>query len=85
VSRARALLVVLVANMLYAFKTVRVDNPGMGGIQSGRYTTGMGPTTLEYVFWGVRSESSHHQEQNREGGKAQSGQYTTCWAGLLQN
>jgi hypothetical protein len=26
---------------------------------------------------------SRHQEQNREGGKAQSGQYTTCWAGLL--
>jgi hypothetical protein len=28
--------------------------------------------------------SSRHQEQNREGGKAQSGQYTACWAGLLQ-
>jgi outer membrane biogenesis lipoprotein LolB len=27
--------------------------------------------------------SSRHQEQNREGGKAQSGQYTTCWVGLL--
>jgi hypothetical protein len=27
--------------------------------------------------------SSRHQEQNREGGKAQSGQYTACWAGLL--
>jgi hypothetical protein len=27
--------------------------------------------------------SSRHQEQNRKGGKAQSGQYTACWAGLL--
>jgi len=27
---------------------------------------------------------SCHQEQNREGGKAQSRKYTTCWAGLLQ-
>ena len=26
---------------------------------------------------------SRHQEQNREGGKAQSGQYTTGWAELL--
>jgi hypothetical protein len=26
---------------------------------------------------------SRHQEQNREGGKAQSKQYTACWAGLL--
>uniref|UniRef100_A0A6N2KY11 Uncharacterized protein n=1 Tax=Salix viminalis TaxID=40686 RepID=A0A6N2KY11_SALVM len=28
---------------------------------------------------------SRHQEQNREGGKAQSGQYIASWAGLLQN
>ena len=27
---------------------------------------------------------SRHQEQNREGGKVQNGQYTTGWAGLLQ-
>jgi len=27
--------------------------------------------------------SPRHQEQNREGGKAQSEQYTACWAGLL--
>jgi hypothetical protein len=27
---------------------------------------------------------SRHQEQNREGSKAQREQYTTCWAGLLQ-
>jgi hypothetical protein len=27
--------------------------------------------------------SSRHQEQNREGGKAQNKQYTTGWAGLL--
>jgi len=27
---------------------------------------------------------SRHQEQNREGGKAQSGQYRACWAGMLQ-
>jgi hypothetical protein len=26
---------------------------------------------------------SRHQEQNREGGKAQSGQYMASWAGLL--
>jgi hypothetical protein len=26
---------------------------------------------------------SRHQEQNREGGKAQSGQYMADWAGLL--
>ena len=26
---------------------------------------------------------SRHQEQNREGDKVQSGQYTTCWTGLL--
>jgi hypothetical protein len=26
---------------------------------------------------------SRHQKQNREGGKAQSGQYTACWAGML--
>jgi len=28
--------------------------------------------------------NSRHQEQNLEGGKVQSGQYTACWAGLLQ-
>jgi len=27
---------------------------------------------------------SRHQEQNREDGKAQSGQYMASWAGLLQ-
>jgi hypothetical protein len=27
---------------------------------------------------------SRNQEQNREGGKAQSGQYTVGWVGLLQ-
>jgi hypothetical protein len=27
---------------------------------------------------------SRHQEQNREGGKAQNGQDTTCWVKLLQ-
>ena len=27
---------------------------------------------------------SRHQEQNREGGKAQSGQYMASWAGPLQ-
>jgi len=26
---------------------------------------------------------SRHQEQNREGGKTQRGQYAACWAGLL--
>jgi len=27
---------------------------------------------------------SRHQEQNREGGKAQNGQDTACWVKLLQ-
>ena len=35
-------------------------------------------------FGALGSEvGSRHQEQNREGGKAQSGQYTAGWAGLL--
>jgi len=28
---------------------------------------------------------SHHQKQNREGGKTQSGQYTAGWARRLHN
>jgi len=46
----------------------------------GRYAT------LPYAFWGVRLRSGAMrgcQEQNREGGKAQSGQYITSWVGLL--
>jgi hypothetical protein len=31
----------------------------------------------------IYSSGSGHQKQNREGSKAQNGQYTACWAGLL--
>jgi len=65
------LLVVLVANMLYAFKTVRVSNLVVGGIQSEQYTTGVGRcATLEYAFKIVRVS-------NLGIGGTQSGQYTT--------
>ena len=65
-----ALLVVLVANMLYAFKIVRVGNLVVGETQSKQYTTGLGHcANLEYAFKTVRVG-------NLGMGETQSGQYT---------
>ena len=61
----------MIANMLYAFQTVRVGNLVVGGTQSGQYTTGLGCCdTLEYVFKTVKFG-------NPGIGRIQSGQYTT--------
>lgn len=40
--------------------------------------------TCHTRFGALGQKGSRHQEQNREGGKAQSGQYITGWAGLLE-
>jgi hypothetical protein len=39
--------------------------------------------TCHTFFEALGQKGLHHQEQNREGGKAQSGQYMVDWVGLL--